>query len=210
MVDTVLVARRTDDDTPTWCPAATSGSTRRCHRSARPAPTSGWAPRTRCSSSTPRAAPASPRGCCTPPAATWSTRPHAQAGLRLPPGRHLLLRRGHRLDHRPQLHRLRAARQRRDDGDVRVDAGLPRPGPLLADRRRPRREHLLHGADGAARARAARRRVGEEVLARQSLRILGTVGEPINPEVWKWYHDVVGDGRAPWWTPGGRPRRAAS
>jgi len=36
-----------------------------------------------------------------------------------------------------------------------------------------------------------------------SIRILGTVGEPINPEIWKWYHDVVGDGRCDivdtWW-----------
>lgn len=28
--------------------------------------------------------------------------------------------------------------------------------------------------------------------SRQSLRILGTVGEPINPEAWRWYHSVVG------------------
>ena len=28
---------------------------------------------------------------------------------------------------------------------------------------------------------------------RESLRILGTVGEPINPEIWRWYHDVVGE-----------------
>ena len=38
---------------------------------------------------------------------------------------------------------------------------------------------------------------------RDSLRILGTVGEPINPEVWNWYHDVVGGGRCTvvdtWW-----------
>jgi acetyl-CoA synthetase len=38
---------------------------------------------------------------------------------------------------------------------------------------------------------------------RDSLRILGTVGEPINPEVWRWYHDVVGEGRCAvvdtWW-----------
>ncbi len=38
---------------------------------------------------------------------------------------------------------------------------------------------------------------------RSSLRILGTVGEPINPETWKWYHDVVGEGRCAvvdtWW-----------
>ena len=39
--------------------------------------------------------------------------------------------------------------------------------------------------------------------SRKSLRVLGTVGEPINPEAWRWYHDVVGDGRLPiidtWW-----------
>ncbi|CAF0775034.1 unnamed protein product [Adineta steineri] len=39
--------------------------------------------------------------------------------------------------------------------------------------------------------------------SRQSLRILGSVGEPINSEAWKWYHSVVGDGRCPiidtWW-----------
>ncbi|HLA82067.1 MAG TPA: acetate--CoA ligase [Thermoleophilia bacterium] len=36
-----------------------------------------------------------------------------------------------------------------------------------------------------------------------SLRVLGTVGEPINPEVWLWYHDLIGGGRCPivdtWW-----------
>lgn len=39
--------------------------------------------------------------------------------------------------------------------------------------------------------------------SRKSLRILGTVGEPINPEAWEWYYNVVGDGRCPivdtWW-----------
>ncbi|EHQ51161.1 acetate--CoA ligase [Ectothiorhodospira sp. PHS-1] len=38
---------------------------------------------------------------------------------------------------------------------------------------------------------------------RSTLRLLGTVGEPINPEAWEWYHRVVGDGRCPivdtWW-----------
>ncbi|MGD1017149.1 MAG: acetate--CoA ligase [Roseiarcus sp.] len=38
---------------------------------------------------------------------------------------------------------------------------------------------------------------------RASLRLLGSVGEPINPEAWEWYHRVVGDGRCPivdtWW-----------
>ena len=39
--------------------------------------------------------------------------------------------------------------------------------------------------------------------SRQSLRLLGSVGEPINPEAWDWYHRVVGEGRCPivdtWW-----------
>ena len=39
--------------------------------------------------------------------------------------------------------------------------------------------------------------------SRKSLRLLGTVGEPINPEAWMWYHNVVGDQRCPivdtWW-----------
>ncbi len=39
--------------------------------------------------------------------------------------------------------------------------------------------------------------------SRKSLRVLGTVGEPINPEAWEWYHKVVGNGKCPivdtWW-----------
>ena len=39
--------------------------------------------------------------------------------------------------------------------------------------------------------------------SRKSLRLLGSVGEPINPEAWMWYYNVVGDGRCPivdtWW-----------
>jgi len=47
---------------------------------------------------------------------------------------------------------------------------------------------------------------GEEPVkktSRASLRLLGSVGEPINPEAWEWYHRVVGDSRCPivdtWW-----------
>ena len=49
-------------------------------------------------------------------------------------------------------------------------------------------------------------REGDEYVkaaSRSSLRILGSVGEPINPEAWEWYHRVVGDARCPivdtWW-----------
>ena len=42
-----------------------------------------------------------------------------------------------------------------------------------------------------------------EATSRKSIRLLGTVGEPINPEAWHWYYNVVGEGRCPivdtWW-----------
>ncbi|MDA8946466.1 acetate--CoA ligase [Luminiphilus sp.] len=48
--------------------------------------------------------------------------------------------------------------------------------------------------------------LGDELVtkhSRKSLRIIGSVGEPINPEAWEWYHRVVGDSRCPivdsWW-----------
>jgi acetyl-CoA synthetase len=62
---------------------------------------------------------------------------------------------------------------------------------------------VFYTAPTAIRAIA---RAGDEWVKRHSrktLRILGTVGEPINPEVWRWYHDVVGEGRCAvvdtWW-----------
>jgi acetyl-CoA synthetase len=49
-------------------------------------------------------------------------------------------------------------------------------------------------------------RLGDELVkstSRATLKILGSVGEPINPEAWLWYYNVVGEGRAPivdtWW-----------
>ena len=42
-----------------------------------------------------------------------------------------------------------------------------------------------------------------EKTSRKSLRVLGTVGEPINPEAWEWYYNVIGNGKCPivdtWW-----------
>ena len=62
---------------------------------------------------------------------------------------------------------------------------------------------IFYTAPTALRAIA---REGDEWVKkykRTSLRVLGSVGEPINPEVWLWYHDVVGDGRCAivdtWW-----------
>ncbi len=63
--------------------------------------------------------------------------------------------------------------------------------------------NIFYTAPTALRALA---HAGDEWVkrySRKSLRVLGTVGEPINPEVWKWYHDVPGDGRCAvvdtWW-----------
>jgi acetyl-CoA synthetase len=72
-----------------------------------------------------------------------------------------------------------------------------------------RSRDLLHRADRHPLADAC----GEEPVkktSRQSLRILGTVGEPINPEAWEWYHRSSATSAARSSTPGGRPRPAAS
>jgi acetyl-CoA synthetase len=63
--------------------------------------------------------------------------------------------------------------------------------------------NIFYTAPTAIRAIAAAGDDWVKRYRRDSLRILGTVGEPINPEVWKWYHDVVGEGRCAvvdtWW-----------
>jgi acetyl-CoA synthetase len=63
--------------------------------------------------------------------------------------------------------------------------------------------NIFYGAPTALRALM---REGDEWVAktsRKSLRLLGSVGEPINPEAWEWYWRVVGEGRCPivdtWW-----------
>ncbi len=63
--------------------------------------------------------------------------------------------------------------------------------------------NIFYTAPTAIRALMA---AGEEPVrrtSRASLRLLGSVGEPINPEAWEWYHRVVGDQRCPivdtWW-----------
>ena len=80
----------------------------------------------------------------------------------------VLVLRGHRVDHRALLHRLRAAGARHDQRDVRRGADLSRPGPSVADRGEARRGHLPHRPDDdpdAAEGRA--RRAGEVHLPLQ-------------------------------------------
>ena len=62
---------------------------------------------------------------------------------------------------------------------------------------------ILYTAPTALRALMREGDAPVKRASRQSLRLLGTVGEPINPEAWEWYWRVVGDGRCPivdtWW-----------
>ena len=61
----------------------------------------------------------------------------------------------------------------------------------------------LYTAPTAIRAIAREGNAFVTKYDRSSLRVLGSVGEPINPEAWRWYHDVVGEGRCAivdtWW-----------
>jgi acetyl-CoA synthetase len=67
-------------------------------------------------------------------------------------------------------------------------------------------KHKVSTFYGAPTALRALMREGDDWVkktSRSSLRLLGTVGEPINPEAWEWYYNVVGDARCPivdtWW-----------
>jgi len=67
-------------------------------------------------------------------------------------------------------------------------------------------KHQVNICYTAPTAIRALMREGEDPVkstSRASLRLLGTVGEPINPEAWDWYYQVVGEGRCPivdtWW-----------
>ena len=128
---------------------------------------------------------------------------HDEVRLRPPRRRRLLVHGRRRLGHGPQLHRLRPALVRRDVHDVRGRAELPRLGALLEHHRAPRRHDPLHGADGDPRVHPRGRRVAGRSTISRRLRLLGSVGEPINPEAWIWYHRVIGGGRCPivdtWW-----------
>ncbi len=63
--------------------------------------------------------------------------------------------------------------------------------------------NIFYTAPTAIRALMREGEAPVKSTSRASLRLLGSVGEPINPEAWLWYHRVVGDGRCPivdtWW-----------
>ncbi|ADZ92337.1 acetate--CoA ligase [Marinomonas mediterranea] len=63
--------------------------------------------------------------------------------------------------------------------------------------------NLLYTAPTAVRALMAKGDEAIETSSRDSLRVLGSVGEPINPEAWSWYHQKIGNSKCPiadtWW-----------
>jgi acetyl-CoA synthetase len=63
--------------------------------------------------------------------------------------------------------------------------------------------NIFYTAPTAIRALMREGEAPVKKTSRASLRLLGTVGEPINPEAWEWYYHVVGDGKRPivdtWW-----------
>jgi acetyl-CoA synthetase len=65
------------------------------------------------------------------------------------------------------------------------------------------RVNTFYTAPTAIRALMGAGDANVKKTSRQSLKLLGSVGEPINPEAWEWYYHVVGDGRCPivdtWW-----------
>ncbi|HZV38921.1 MAG TPA: acetate--CoA ligase [Pseudoxanthomonas sp.] len=62
---------------------------------------------------------------------------------------------------------------------------------------------IFYTAPTAIRALMREGEAPVKKTSRQSLRLLGSVGEPINPEAWRWYYETVGDSRCPivdtWW-----------
>ena len=128
---------------------------------------------------------------------------HAPQHLRRQAGnRRVLVHRRHRLDHRAHLHRLRAAVQQGDPGALRGHPASPN-------------EHrhfeviekygvtIYYTAPTLIRTFMKWGREIPDAHDLSSLRLLGTVGENINPEAWRWYRDAIGGNRTPivdtWW-----------
>ena len=63
--------------------------------------------------------------------------------------------------------------------------------------------NIFYTAPTAIRALMREGNAPVDATSRKSIRLLGSVGEPINPEAWLWYHNVVGNGECPivdtWW-----------
>ena len=113
------------------------------------------------------------------------------------------MRRRHRLDHRAQLHRLRAALQRHDLRALRGRARTSRTRTAGGRSSSATASTILYTAPTAIRSHMKWGPEHAEKHDLSSLRLLGSVGEPINPEAWVWYREHIGGDRTPvvdtWW-----------
>ena len=135
----------------------------------------------------------------------------APLGLRHPRGRRVLVHRRHRVDHRAQLHRVWAARQRLHGRDVRGGAQPPGQRPAVVAGRQVRCDDLLHGAHGHPDLHALGHGAAgaPRPLVVAAARHRGRADQPRGVDV------VPRQSRrrrcaARSWTPGGRPRPARS
>ena len=78
---------------------------------------------------------------------------------------------------------------------VRIDPDVPGRRTVLGHGGPARYQRPLHGADSHPRDRARGRRVRKTPQPRPRYGCWVAVGEPINPEAWRWYYNVVGEGR---------------
>ena len=164
-----------------------------------------WTPRTCSSCCTPRARRRSPKGIMhttggylTQVAFTHRTVFDLQAG-----DRRLLVRGRHRLGDRPQLHRLRPARQRRHERALRGDARLPRPGPLVGDHRALRGDDPLHRPDGDPHLHEVGRRVPRSATTCRACASSARSASRSTPRRGSGTGSDIGGGRCPivdtWW-----------
>ena len=167
---------------------------------------SRWIPRHCSSCSTPPGRPANRRASCTPPVDTWST-PRTPHGTRSTCARAI-----------DQVYWCTADVGWITGHSYIVYGCLPNRVPTLMyegapnfpaeDRfwdicERHRGDPVLHGPDRDPSVHEMGRRTRHPKHDLSKLKVLGTVGEPINPEAWMWYHRTVGGERCPivdtWW-----------
>ena len=164
-----------------------------------------WTARTCCSSSTRRAPPASPRASCTRPAATSRrSRTRTSTSSTCKPDTDVYWCTadvgwvtGHSyIVYGPLANRATSVL-------YEGTPDYPRQGPALVDRREVQGHDLLHRADRDPDVHEVGRRVPGRGTTCRRCALIGTVGEPINPEAWVWYYKVIGGERCPvvdtWW-----------
>ena len=200
----VIVLKRTGHDVPMKPGRDVWWHDARRRASRRAASRCGSTPSTRCSCSTRPARPASPRASSTPAPATCSAPSSPASGCSICSDDDVFWCTadvGWVTGHSYVAYGPLAA-----GATIVMYEGaptLPDAGRFWSICEQPWRHHLLHRADGDPRADEARRRDPGALRPVEASACSARVGEPINPEAWMWYHQVIGRERCPivdtWW-----------